>query len=270
VSAPLAPLFAAPQSRGFQIGACDWSLGKRSDPAALEVARQIGLDGVQIDLGSPANDMHLRQAEVRRKYVEAAKRAGLEIASLAIVETNSVPLKSDPRAAQWLMDGIDVCRAMDLKVIMPACFGNGDLNMTKTAEIDQLVKVLKEAAAKAEKHGVLVGLESYLSADDNRRILERVGSPAMRVYYDVGNSTDMKRDIYKEIRELGPAICEFHFKDGRHMLGQGRIDFKRVRKALDDIQYTGWIQIEAAQPHGLMADYTTYRGYLKGLFPRTI
>ena len=30
------------------------------------------------------------------------------------------------------------------------------------------------------------------------------------------------------------------------MLGQGRIDFKQVRQAMDDIEYSGWIQIEAA------------------------
>ena len=48
----LPPLFAAPASRGFKIGACDWSLGKRGDPHALDVAKNIGLDGVQIDFGT--------------------------------------------------------------------------------------------------------------------------------------------------------------------------------------------------------------------------
>ena len=51
------------------------------------------------------------------------------------------------------------------------------------------------------------------------------------------------------------------------MLGQGRIDFKAVRRALDDIHYSGWIQIEAAAPHDLVADFTADRKYLKGLFP---
>ena len=91
----------------------------------------------------------------------------------------------------------------------------------------------------------------------------------MKVYYDVGNSTDKGRDILKEIRTLGKLICEFHAKDGDYMLGRGRIDFRQVRKALDDIQYSGWIQIEAAAPHGLVPDYTADCKYLKGLFPRT-
>ena len=78
---------------------------------------------------------------------------------------------------------------------------------------------------RSEKKGVILGLENYLSAEDNRTILDRVGSPAVQVYYDVGNSTDKGRDVVKEIRALGPRICEFHAKDAGYMLGQGRIDF---------------------------------------------
>ena len=57
-------------------------------------------------------------------------------------------------------------------------------------------------------------MENYLSAEDNMRIIDRVGSPAVKVYYDVGNSTDKGRDILKEIRTLGKLICELHAKDG--------------------------------------------------------
>jgi sugar phosphate isomerase/epimerase len=146
-------------------------------------------------------------------------------------------------------------------------FGAGDLDMKKTAEIDHVVKVLKELAPKAEKLGIAIALENYLSAEDNMTIIDRVGSPAVKVYYDVGNSTDKGRDVLKEIRKLGKLIVEFHAKDAGHMLGQGRIDFKAVRKAMDDVEFSGWIQIEAAAPHGMMVDYTTHCKFLKGIFP---
>jgi len=266
----LEPLFAAPKSRWFKIGACDWSIGKRSNPAAFDVAKQIGLDGIQVDLGSPANDMHLRKPEVQKQYLDAAKRTGLEMASLATCELNSVPLKSDPRAAKWLSDGIDVCKALGMPIVMPAMFGAGDLDMKKTAEIDHVVKVLKELAPKAEKLGIAIALENYLSAEDNMAIIDRVGSSAVKVYYDVGNSTDKGRDVLKEIRKLGKLIVEFHAKDAGHMLGQGRIDFKAVRKAMDDVEFSGWIQIEAAAPHGMMVDYTTHCKFLKGIFPAKV
>jgi sugar phosphate isomerase/epimerase len=98
-------------------------------------------------------------------------------------------------------------------------------------------------------------------------IIQRIGSPAVKVYYDVGNSTDKGRDVYREIRLLGRLICEFHAKDSRFMLGQGRIDFAKVRRAMDDSGYNGWIQLEAAHPHGVVADYTTDYQYLRKIFP---
>lgn len=269
VAARFEPLLAAPPSRWFRIGACDWSLGRTSDPAAFDVARQIGLDGVQVSMGTVDNDMQLRKPDVQKAYLRAAERTGQQIASLGIAEMNRVPLKSDPRAARWLRDSIGVCKALGVKVCMPACFGKGNLEMSNTREIDHLVKVLRETAPRAEREGIIVGLESYLSAEENLEIIRRVGSSALQVYYDVGNSTDKGRDILKEIRLLGERICQFHAKDGPHMLGRGRIDFREVRRAIDDIGFSGWIVIEAAKPHGLIPDYRAHCKYLRSVFPST-
>ncbi len=265
-----APLLAAATSRGFKIGGCDWSLGKRGDPAALDVAKQIGLDGVQIDFGTVGNNMRLRTPEHQRAYREAMRRTGLVVSSMALCEMNEVPLKSDPRAATWLDQSIDVCHTMGLPLVMTASFGRGDLDMSHTAEIDHFVKVLRDVAPKAEKLGIIIGLENYLSAGDNRKIIDRVASPQVKVYYDVGNSTDKGRDVAQEIRALGKLICEFHAKDGPYMLGKGRIDFHKVRRAMDDVGYSGWLQLEAAQPHGLIPDYTADAKYLKSIFPMKV
>ena len=113
---------------------------------------------------------------------------------------------------------------------------------------------------------MIFGLENYLSAEENLDILKRVGSPAVQVYYDVGNSTDKGYDIYQEIRMLKGKVCEFHAKDAKFMLGQGRIDFRKVRAAMDEINYGGWIQIEAAAPHGLIPDYQEDLAYLRNIF----
>jgi sugar phosphate isomerase/epimerase len=197
---PLAPLFASPRPRWFKIGACDWALGKRGDPTSFDLAKQIGLDGVQIDMGTEADGMFLRRPEVQKKYLDASKRAGVEIASLAEAAFWQVPLKTDSRAAAWLADSIDVCTALGLTVTMPACF---ELEMNDKAGIDHVVAVLKKIAPKAEKQGVTIGLENWMSAEDHRRLLDQIGSPAVKVYYDVGNSTDKGRDVLKEIRMLG-------------------------------------------------------------------
>src|SRR5664280_3079668 len=88
LAANCAPLFAAADKRRFRLGACDWSIGKMGDPGAFEVAKEIGLDGVQVSLGTAADDMRLRKPDVRQQFKEAAKKAGLQVASLAIGELN--------------------------------------------------------------------------------------------------------------------------------------------------------------------------------------
>jgi L-ribulose-5-phosphate 3-epimerase len=258
------PLFADAGSRRLRIGACEWSL-RKGDASSLEVAKQIGLDGVQVNMGSVGNQMHLRETAVQQAYLEAAKRNGVAISSLAIAEMNNVPLKSDPRAAQWLAESVEIMRALNVKIVLVAAFAKGDLVGDK-AGVDYTVEVLKRLAPGAEKAGVIFGLENYLSAEENLDILRRVGSPAVQVYYDVGNSTDKGYNIYREIRMLKGKVCEFHAKDGNFMLGQGRIDFQKVREAMDDIGFSGWIQIEAATPHDLVSDYQKDLKFLRGIF----
>jgi sugar phosphate isomerase/epimerase len=258
-------LLADTGSRGFKIGACDWSLGRR-DPTCFDLAKEIGLDGVQVDLGRPENGLQLRRPEVQKNYRAAARKTGVAIGSLALGALNQVALKSEPRAAIWLHDSLATAQALGVKVILIAQFHNGDLK-GDAAGIDRTVGLLQELAPRVERAGLILGLENYLSAEENLAILDRVNSPAVQVYYDVGNSMDKGYDIYAEIRQLKGRICEFHAKDGKFMLGQGRVDFQKVRAAMDDIGYRGWIHIEAAAPNGIATDYPAHLKLLRGIFP---
>jgi len=264
-----APLFAAPEKRCFRIGAPDWSLGKAGNTAALEVAKQIGLDGVQVSLGSLVNNMHLRNTNVQQQYKDAIRQFGVAIPSLGVGELNNVPYKSDPRTIEWVSDAVDVMQALGVKVTLLAFFGKGNLKDDR-AGVDEVVSRLKAVAPKAEKAGVVFGIESYLSADEHLDIIQRVGSSSVKVYYDVNNSIRQGYDIYKEIRRLGcQNICEFHMKEKGALLGKGLVDYRKVREAIDDIGYTGWIQIEEAVPKGvtIQDSYIANLKFLRDLFP---
>jgi sugar phosphate isomerase/epimerase len=234
----------------FNLGACDWSLGQRARTDALTVAKQLGLDGVQVSMGSVDNDLQLRRPDVQRAYREAASGTGVRIGGVALDLMNQVPYKSDPRTEQWVSDSIDVARALGVRVILLAFFEKGDLRNDPDGQAE-IIRRLRRVAPKAEQQGIVLGLESWLSAPEHLRILDAVRSPSVQVYYDLANSTQMGYDILAEIRQLGrDRICEFHAKENGSLLGQGRIDFPAVRKAMDDIGYGGWIQIEGAVPKG--------------------
>ena len=259
--------FAMDKRSRFKIGACDWSIQKMSEIEAIKVGKKIGLDGVQISLGSLANDMHLRQARIQQQYNDACHEYGLALGGIAIGEMNNIPYKSDPRAEIWVSDSIDVAKKLGVKVVLLAFFHNGDLKNDKKGT-QETIRRLKKVSKKAEDNGIILGIESWLSAEEHMEIISAVGSPNVQVYYDVANSNKMGYNIYDEIRWLGKKhICEFHAKENGYLLGQGLIDFKEVRNAIDDIGYEGWIHIEGAVPeNAVMFDsYVLNNKYIRSV-----
>ncbi len=246
-----------PKSK-FKIGACDWSIGQRGKLEAFDVGRKIGLDGIQISYRVNPEEEWLSRADIQRAYLQRARSHQMSVASLALGILNQIPYKSDERAEAWVLGSIKAAKQMGIKIVLLAFFGDGDIKHDKKGT-KVVVERLKTAAKEAEEAGVILGIESWLSAEEHVDIIDAVGSDHIKVYYDVANSHKMGYDIYEEIRWLGKdLICEFHAKENGYLLGKGLVDFKKVRKSIEDIGYEGWIQIEGAVPKG--ADmYKSYR-----------
>ena len=68
---------------------------------------------------------------------------------------------------------------------------------------------MKEVARYAEKYGVVVGLEDWISAEDNIKLLDAIGSDFVAVYYDAHNIVPRVKDIYVEPKMLGKRITRF-------------------------------------------------------------
>jgi hypothetical protein len=97
----------------LSIGACDWSIGKSSDPCLhLPVAKEIGLQGIMVNIGNEHNNMHLRQKKVQQYFLKASEDTGVKISSVALAELNNIPYKSDPRTIEWVHDSVDVAKAL--------------------------------------------------------------------------------------------------------------------------------------------------------------
>jgi len=252
----------------YRIGACDWSIGPAGSIDAFAVAKQIGLDGVQVSLNTAADHEHLRNPATQQTYIDAARKAGVGFSGLAIGLLNGIPYKSDPRTDEWVADSIDVAQALGVKNVLLAFFSENDLRNDKAGQ-QAVIDKLKAIAPKAERAGVVLGIESWLSAPEHVAIIDAVGSSAVKVYYDVCNSTVRGYDIFREIRDLGKdRICEVHIKENGHLLGQGQVDLNKVHQALNDIDYKGWLQIEGAVPPGqeVLPSYIANNKTVRGIF----
>lgn len=236
-------LDAAARAAPVKIGITDWNLRKEADLGAVELARRIGFDGVEVSLGVGAERLPLADPELQQRYLEESRKHSLPIASTCLNILHRNYLKNDPLGKRWVADSIPITRALGARVILLPFFGKGALQTSE--EMNYVADFLREIGPEAEKAGVILGLENTNSAEDNARILDRARSKAVLVYYDIGNSTHGGFDVPKEIRWLGKdRICEFHLKDNPHLLGQGKIDMPRVVEAIIEIGFSGWAHLE--------------------------
>jgi len=263
-------VLSAVMKKRLQISACDWSLGMSSDLRAFDLARTIGLEGIQVNLGNVQNNLHLREPARQQLYLDKSKETGIRISSLAIGELNNVPYKSDPRTEQWVSDSIDVAKNLGVSVVLLAFFNSNDLRNDDAGK-KEVISRLKKVASKAEQKGITLGIESYLSAEELVDIIQQVGSKSIKVYYDFRNSADAGYDVIKEIKFLGKeAICELHMKENGFLLGEGTMDWKKIGETLMKMNYygDGWMQIEWASPKDadIIQSYTHNLKFLKDIF----
>ena len=236
--------------KNYKICACDWSLGQNSTLAAFDVAKSIGLDGVQVNLGTRQDGMHLRNKNTQIQFRDKAKETGIAISSMAIGELNNVPYKSDNQTDAWVFDAIDAAKFFNVEVVLLAFFSKNDLR-NDAKGVDTVIQKLKQVMPYAEKNKITLGIESYLTAEEHLDIMDKVGSDYLKVYYDFRNAQDAGNDIYHEIKLLGNKnICELHLKENGAFLGKADIDWVKVSRALNDIDFhpAKWMQIEGALP----------------------
>jgi sugar phosphate isomerase/epimerase len=238
----------AAKKMNVRFGTMQGSLPKGEPAEVFAAAKRIGLAGVEFNLGRELSDGKLPFANpaTQKAYLDAAKANGLEIAGVVLDVFHPKPLKSDPEAASFLAPGIEIARNMHARVLLLPFFGKGAL--ANREEMGRSADIIKEHVATAKKAGILLGLEDTISAEDNAWMLERIGSPQVKVYYDVGNSTNNGFDAPKEIRWLGgKRICQIHIKD-RPYIGEGKVDIVECMRAIRDSGYEGFINFETGSP----------------------
>ena len=143
----------------------------------------------------------------------------------------------------------------------------GKCALPERAEMDFVGAAFRDLAREAVKAGVVIGFENTLNAEDNARVQYQVNSPAFKIWYDVGNATNLVNvDAAKELRWLGrERLCQLHFKDAGY-LGEGKVDFPAVLAALDAIGFAGYTHLETNSPSkDMQSDLARNLSYLQKL-----
>jgi L-ribulose-5-phosphate 3-epimerase len=256
-----------------RVGMTDWNLGQRGDIAKIALAREIGLDGIQVSVQYPTDGKTptLRDPKTQADFRRAALENGIQICSLAIGNPGKsrMPMHTSPAFAILLVEAVEIAHNLGTNNILLPILGDSHIDMKNQAQVDTFVAMMKEVARYAEKHEVVVGLEDWISAEDNIRLLDAIGSDYVAVYYDAHNIVSRVKDIYAEPKMLGRRIHQIHVKNARMLMSGegGKLDWPRMAKEFHEIGYRGWYVLETGSPTGdIVADTRANIDYVKKTF----
>jgi sugar phosphate isomerase/epimerase len=215
---------------------------------------QLGYQGVEL---STVPDREMRGYRQRRGVwagmLDSAKRA--KIRSDATAAGIEIPtLSSDwawgysefhptldgwDRGAELLVDDAALARDLGAKAIL-IHFG------VSTGTWDQAKGILKDAAAQAEKLGVILGYEGSIwyrvglgGQETLVRLVDEIASPALRIYVHPHGDTAAQ---VKSIDEVGDRICALHAS-----ALNPEVDYGQVFAALERAGYDWYWCFEVAE-----------------------
>jgi hexulose-6-phosphate isomerase len=239
--------------------------------ARMAVARAAGYEGLEVDFADgPASELR-----------DAADAVGLAIHSVHNWENYSKPLSSpDPAVRDAGIEAtlatLAAARTMgaDTMLLVPGVVDGG----ASYGEVHRRSHdVIRSAILpEAERLGIVLAVENVwngflLSPFDCVRYVEQFGSPFVRFYLDVGNIIFGRPEGWIDI--AGHLTVKLHLKDLRHWhdarryrivrIGEGDIDWPRVRDALARANFSGWAvmaEAESALPHWPQQAFYRVRG----------
>ena len=220
-----------------------------SDADKFKLAKECGFEGIE---GSPMEDL-----DAARKLGSMAREAGVPIHSIVYGGWGAPFSDPDPKVIDKGLAGMETAlrsaKALgaDTVLLVPAIVnetvGYGDAYKRSQQHIRKLLPL-------AEQLGIVIAVENVwnkflLSPLEFARYVDEFESPWLKAYFDVGNVI-----IYGYaqdwIRTLGKRIVKIHLKDFKRKgyqwtnLLEGDVNWKQVRRALDEVGYDGFLTPE--------------------------
>jgi len=141
---------------------------------------------------------------------------------------------------------IDAARAVGAKQLVTLT-GNEMGGVPRSEQMANAVAAMRAAAPMLEKNGmtaIVEVLNTYVDhagyflyyVRDGAELIDRVGSPNVKLLFDIYHVQIMEGNLIESIRSNIDRIGHFHVGDvpGRHQPGTGEINYRNVFKAIYD------------------------------------
>lgn len=269
-------VFYAQTGERYKIGVIDLMLLKRQKLGALPLAKEIGADGLEIDMGGLGTrttfENQLLTDSVRQLFLTKAKELNLEIFSVAMTGYYAQSFCGRAEYRQSIADCIRTMQLMNVKTAFLPLGIQCDLKKDPGVH-DSVVARLKIAGKMALEAGVVIAIETSLSAAEEVKLLKEINSPAIKIYFNFSNPLKEGRNLLSELQILGKdriAMIHASNKDSVWLQNDPQIDMKAVKQTLDKMKWAGWLVIErsrdATKPQDVKGNYGANTAYLKSVF----
>ena len=234
-----------------------WEIGE-----VFKYAKEVGYDGVEIAPYTLAESVRDLSADDRRRIREQAAEADIAVVGLHWLLISPKGLYITHRDEKVRNETIDYFHEL---VHCTADLGGDRMilgspkqrNLMEGVSYEQAweyaTTFLKAIAPTAEERGVVLGFEPLApaetdfiqTAEEAIKLVEPVGSPAVKIIVDVKAMSSESKSIPEIIHDSADWISHFHANDvNLRGPGFGNVDFKPIAKALADINYDGWVSVE--------------------------
>lgn len=261
----------------YQIGVCDWMVLKRQKLGEFKLARELGCDGLEMDMGGLGKrdsfDNKIRQPEMARLFRHTADSLEIKVGAVAMSGFYGQSFAAK-QSWKWLVeDCLNTMQTMQAKVAFLPLGGCGKDWTENTAIRKEIVSRLHEAGEMAAKRGMVIGIDTPLDAKGNKKLLKEIDSPGIKIFYKFQTAVENKRDISKDLRKLGADnICGIHASntDGVWLRHDKAINMPEIKATLDKLGWSGWLFVERSRDvtdvRNVKRNYGENVKYLKEVF----
>jgi sugar phosphate isomerase/epimerase len=222
----------------------------------------LGYTGLELAPFTLAPSITDVSASRRKELRETAEKNNLQIIGLhwLLAKTTGFMLTSpDPavrkRTGEYLAELARAARDLggDILVLGSPLQRKIPPDTTRQQAEDYALDSLGYCLKELEQSGVWLCLEPLAptetdfmnTAAEGLTILQRLGSPKVRLHLDVKAMSSEMLPVPDTIRQFAPWMQHFHANDpNQRGPGFGDMDFKPIFQALQDVNYQGWVSVE--------------------------
>lgn len=220
----------------------------------FEGLAKAGFDGVEIPL--------VGQSQAQLKEMACAcDGLGLQRTASAFVGLQENPISSDPAiraaATENLKRAVDDANVIGAEIIIGGLYQAHKYFTGTAATADEWnwsAEYLHTVGEYAAKSGVSLGLEFLnrfevfliTNSADCKRMVEQVGLDNVGVHYDTHHANIEDPAPGVALGNIKGVLNHVHLSEShRGTLGTGQVDWAANFSALKDLDYSGWLVIEA-------------------------